>query len=146
MYIVPYFISHKQKFNKQYYTIHILTEGGTRIWSDTDTDIAAALEPNELIAQKTERILLQGQIIWFCQIDPIKTDIRSMYQWHELPFISDSHCWRQFYYILDGSTPFMSVPAAEQLAPFSLQFLFNSILKDKYVYSIDDGKLACSKV
>ena len=130
MYIVPYYVRQVTKLEKQIYTVHILTEGGTRLWSESNRPISEVLEPNQLVATATRQI---DTDLWLCQIDPVKTDISAMYQWHELPAVSDTHCWRQFYYVMDSKTPFMTIPDSEMLLPFSLKSILDHILKGHYV-------------
>jgi hypothetical protein len=135
MYIVPYYVTYVTKLDRQIFTVHILTEGGSRLWSESDRPLSEILEPNELVATSSKQI---EPDLWLCQIDPQKTNIAAMYQWHELPSSSDTHCWRQFYYITSGS-PFMTIPNAEMLFPFSVKMILGHILKGDYVESIDDG-------
>ena len=135
MYIVPYYVTQVTKLDKQIYTVHILTEGGTRLWSEADRPLAEILEPNDLVMTRSKQI---GADLWLCQIDPQKTNIAAMYQWHELPVVSDTHCWRQFHYITVTS-PFMTIPDSEMLGPFSVKTILGHILKGDYVVSIDDG-------
>lgn len=129
MYIVPYYVTQVTRMEKTIYTVHILTEGGTRLWSETDRSLSEVLEPNELVATSSKQI---GTDLWICQIDPQKTNIAAMYQWHELPMTSDTHCWRQFYYITTDS-PFLAIPDSEMLSSVSLKTLLSHILKGDYV-------------
>jgi hypothetical protein len=135
MYIVPYYVTQVTKLDRQIFTVHILTEGGTRLWSEAERPLSDILEPNELVTTSSKQIRPD---LWLCQIDLNKTNINAMYQWHELPVTSDTHCWRQFYYITMGS-PFMTVPDSEMLGPISVKTLLSHILKGDYVVSIDDG-------
>jgi hypothetical protein len=135
MYIVPYYVTQVTKADRQIYTVHILTEGGSRLWTESDRPLSEILEPNSLVATSTKQI---GTDLWLCQIDPQKTDIAAMYQWHELPVSSETHCWRQFYYIMTTS-PFMTIPESEMLFPFSLKTILGHILKGDYVESIENG-------
>jgi len=130
MYIIPYYVTQVTKLEKQIYTVHILTEGGTRLWSESDRPVLEVLDPNHLVATNSKQI---GTDLWLCQIDPVKTDISAMYQWHELPALSDTHCWRQFYYVTDNKMPFMTIPDSELLLPFSLKMILDHILKGNYV-------------
>jgi len=130
MYIVPYYVKQVTKAEKTIYTVHILTEGGTRLWSESEQPLPEVLEPNELVATSSKQI---GADLWLCQIDPVKTNISAMYQWHELPMASDTHCWRQFHYITTDSSPFLAIPDSEMLSSISLKMLLSHILKGDYV-------------
>lgn len=99
MYIVPYLYKKTVKQGRTFHVIDMLTEGGQNLWSEAETvDLdAEILEPNSFV---TLRRYTHSET-QFLALDPVKTDITSMYKWSECPINSDTLCWRTFYIITD---------------------------------------------
>ena len=99
MYIVPYLYKKTVKQGRVFHVIDMLTEGGQKLWSETETvDLNAdILEPNSL----TTLNRYKDSQTQFLALDPVKTDLSSMYRWSECPVKSDTLCWRTFYVITD---------------------------------------------
>lgn len=99
MYIVPYTYKKQIIHDRMFHIINILTDGGSRIWTENDdlsieTDI---LEANGLVATRIEK----KETGVYITVDDTRTDMESMYKWKELPAKTDMLCWRQFTLISD---------------------------------------------
>jgi hypothetical protein len=103
MILVPFTHTSVLKNKKTVHTIRLLLEGGQRFWQE-EADIPVVLELNELVPshQFTE------EDKHYVQIDSIKTNMESMYDWRECAVDSDLLCWRTYHFILDGSVPWIT--------------------------------------
>ena len=101
MILVPYTYKCFKNLNRQFHVIRVMTEGGMALWSESDEilDPREALETNDLFSKATFQ---QGDHHYFA-IDEVRTPILSMYEWKELPLLSDALCWRTFYVITDST-------------------------------------------
>ena len=97
---------------------------GTHLWTEgaLASPIQEALEPNGLAIQRSFHNISYD----YFQVDPVKTDMSSMYTYRECELTSDMLCWHTFYVITDlkGSL-WINVPEE--------QSFLNPILKAHYV-------------
>jgi len=128
MLIIPYTHTKKTLRNRVFHTVRILLEGGKSPWKEGKgcRPIEDALEPNSLFVARPPHT--RGDRV-FAPIDETRTDMKSMYQWSELPLTdNDTLCWRTFYYVTDSAgVPWIQMPTL----PSSLNELVNDIIHPK---------------
>ena len=103
MILVPFTHTSVLRNKKTVHTIRLLLDSGQRFWEE-EADVQTVLDLNELVAQTH----FVEDSKHYVQIDPIKTNMDSMYDWRECPVDSDQLCWRTYHVILDGSDPWIS--------------------------------------
>lgn len=88
------------------YRIRLMCQGGKTPWTEEQQPIDDVLHPNGIFAKKTKKVTLTNkQECILAEIDTNKTDMSSMYDWHEID-VNDSEtlCWRTFTVGLSGKT------------------------------------------
>ena len=121
MIIVPYIHSKRPtKVLGQDAFIHVIRilcdRGGEALWEEADEGLsvdtvgAVVLEPNELVVTGAPLVVTgvadssgsSAAKALLIPIDPVATDMSSMYSYEEItPGSTDMLCWRTFYHVTD---------------------------------------------
>jgi hypothetical protein len=107
MIVAPFTIS-KTKTQKgiDIYRIRLLCQGGHQPWTEENQPIEDVLEPNSIFTNKTKTITLSnGTKCILAEVNIKKTEILSMYDWHEIDNKdNETLCWRTFTFGVSGTT------------------------------------------
>lgn len=98
MILIPYTYSQVNKYGRHIHVIRVMTEGGQAFWVEDEPQ--EALQVNDIYSKSA----FSDRDMHYFEIDTTKTAMSSMYEWSELPPISDTLCWRTFYIITDADT------------------------------------------
>lgn len=92
--------------------ITLLCQGGKQPWIEETQPIKDVLEPNGIFTKKSTTIALtNGDKCVLALVDTKKTDMSSMYSWHELDIKDDENlCWRTFTFGTSSSTQWLWFP------------------------------------
>lgn len=141
MYLLPYVYSVTHtSVGKTVYCIRLLQEGD-HAWQETD--VAAALDENGLVAAEDPRVApLEGHVCTLVAIDAEATDLSRMYSAEELDAEdTDTHRWFTYRLITNtvDNSVWLGPPADATLAPFSLPGVLRHILKARGVELLNGG-------
>lgn len=92
--------------------IQLLCQGGSQPWVEEAQPIKDVLEPNGIYSKQTTEIKLpNNQNCVLALVDTKKTDMSSMYTWHELDINDEENlCWRTFTFGTSGQTLWLPFP------------------------------------
>ena len=119
MIVAPFTYSKTQTTNGIYiHRIRLLCQGGQTPWSEDSQPIDDILQPNGIYTKGTHTIELPtGQSCVLAEVDTQKTDMTSMYTWHEIePSDSEMLCWRTFTFGTSGTHIWLPQPNTECFA------------------------------
>lgn len=141
MFLLPYTCSVSRGITgKTVYCIRLLQEGD-HAWQETD--VAAALEENGLIAEGSPCVSdLEGQACALVAIDAERTDLSRMYSAEELDAgDTETHRWCTYRLITNtvDNSVWLPPPADAAIAPFSLLGVLRHILKARGVELLNGG-------
>lgn len=88
------------------YRIRLMCQGGKMPWMEESQPIDDVLHPNSIFAKNTNKTIINNsQECILAEIDTHKTDMISMYDWHEIDVNDyETLCWRTFTIGLSGKT------------------------------------------
>lgn len=113
MIVAPFiYTTHKTSKDIQIHRINLLCQGGKHPWVEETQPIEDVLEPNGIYTKKTMTVTLpSGETCILALVDTKKTDMTSMYSWHELDIQDeDNLCWRTCTFGTSGPTLWLSYP------------------------------------
>lgn len=106
MIVAPFSIVKNQMSNITLYRIRLMCEGGKMPWMEESHDMDDILQPNGIFAKTTRKITINNnQECVLAEVDTCKTDMASMYDWHEIDSTdNETLCWRTFTFGISGKT------------------------------------------
>lgn len=107
------------------YRIRLMCQGGKIPWIEESQAIDDILHPNGIFAKKIHKSTINiNQECILAEIDTCKTDMTTMYDWHEIDANDqETLCWRTFTFGVSGKTVWLP-PLKNECTP-----IINAIYK-----------------
>jgi hypothetical protein len=131
MIVAPFtYTSSQTQKGIQVHRINLLCQGGKQPWVEENQPIEDILEPNGIFTKQTTVIVLSGgEKCVLALVDTKKTDMTSMYSWHEIDIKDEENlCWRTFTFGTSGSTMWLPYPKD------NCSLVIEAIYKNKSAY------------